>query len=291
MNLLRAFWHSPTALDWAFRVLVVIGLLVNVWLVVVWLAQQPAFVLRSVVVTASHSEQGLRHVSEADIRQALETGLVTHTFHSSLQPAAQQLAAHPWVRQVTLRRAWPNRLLIRIEEHQPIAAWSDGRLLNQQGELFVGEKTAALEDAETLYQCRLVDLTGPLGSHQRVLGRALATETLLAQHGRRLEAVSLTAQASWSIRLDEDLLVLLGREDLSTDWQVRLGQAMESLPRLDHWLDQSNSADALSRVDLRYANGFSYATESRPPDARSALRMRPVPSCLKHYRQGSRHAA
>lgn len=290
MNLLRAFWHSPAALNWAFRLLISAGLIGTLWLAGLWISQQPVFALRSVVVTAAEAD-GLRHISEADLRQALEAGQVSHILASSLQPAQQTLSAHPWVRQVSLRRVWPSRLLVRIEEHRPIAAWSDGQLLNQQGEIFVGEKSAALDDAETLYHCRLVELSGPVGSHGRVLSRALATEDLLTQHGQTLASLTLSPQASWLIRLDDDLSVLLGREDLATDWQTRLGQALESLPKLDQWVGQSAPDARLLRLDLRYANGFAFATQPKAGTTGSQTTTEVNPSCLKHYRQGSRHAA
>jgi hypothetical protein len=29
----------------------------------------------------------------------------------------------PWVRQATLRRIWPDRLAVHLDEHQPVALW------------------------------------------------------------------------------------------------------------------------------------------------------------------------
>ena len=85
----------------------------------------------------------LRHIQEADLRLALAGGLQGTTLTAPLGMVQGQLASHPWVRQVSIRRIWPNRLLVRLEEHQPMASWEDGRFFNRQGELFLGEESAA----------------------------------------------------------------------------------------------------------------------------------------------------
>lgn len=42
----------------------------------------------------------------------------------------------PWVREVSVRRQWPDKIEITIEEHQVIARWGNIGLVNDKGELF-----------------------------------------------------------------------------------------------------------------------------------------------------------
>ena len=41
-----------------------------------------------------------------------------------------------WVRNVDVRRVYPNEVSITIEEHQPVAIWNNKRYINNFGELF-----------------------------------------------------------------------------------------------------------------------------------------------------------
>ncbi len=62
----------------------------------------------------------------------------------------------PWVRKVALRRQWPRRLEVTIEEHSPLARWNDAGLVNAQGEVFVAD-----------YDGELPQFDGPEGSAAR----------------------------------------------------------------------------------------------------------------------------
>ncbi len=296
MNLLRSLWHSPSLLNGLTRALIVIATLALLWILAYWVSSQPVFALRVVQVetmgTDKTPDSVLRHVQESDLRQALGAGGFEHALRSPLEPGQSVLMTHPWVRQVAMRRVWPNRLVVRIEEHQPIASWSDGRLLNRYGELFVGERTAASEDAEEIYQCRLINLSGPVGSHLRVLERAVDVDAVLSAYSLSLDSLTLSAQASWSLALEGGPDFSLGREDLPTDWRSRATLAAQTLARVEKWVATNQPSAQVARIDLRYANGFAFSTQpshSRRQPVRE--RAASTPSCLHHYRQGTAHAA
>ena len=43
------------------------------------------------------------------------------------------------MRNVSLRRQWPRRLEVTVEEHVPLARWNDAALVNTDGEMFVAD--------------------------------------------------------------------------------------------------------------------------------------------------------
>jgi cell division protein FtsQ len=292
MDSLRSLWHSPlalqrlsTALVWAAGLSLVIGL-------GHWLASRPAFALRMVEVQAVGAP--MRHVQEADIRLAFANGLSGTTLTAPLHEIQSRLAAHPWVRQVSIRRIWPNRLLVRVEEHQPLASWEDGRFFNQQGELFLGEESAAHEDARRVYGCLLPALSGPVGTESRVLGRALDIQSLMeaANAGPAdLTGVMLTPHFAWRLTLSSGMSVELGRDSLGADWRLRLGHFLESRD----WLQARLAREAGERptaVDLRYANGYAYRAVSMGQAAPTAQKASPpasAVSCLRHFQQEFPH--
>jgi cell division protein FtsQ len=162
----------------------------------------------------------------------------------------------PWVRRAEVRRVWPNTLRISIEEHQALAIWNDGRLVNVQGELFTANVAEALVDAE------LLEFAGPPGSEAAVTQRWQELRAWLAPLQLEPRAVTLSARYAWSARLDNGMTLLLGRE-----------QGMPLGDRVARWVQAHPlAASRLSReviaVDLRYPNGF--AVHAPGATARSA---------------------
>ena len=74
------------------------------------------------------------------------------------------LGALPWVRKVAVRRSWPDRLDVAIEEHVVLARWGEDRLVNIQGEVFEG-------GAEESERRALPLLFGPAASEHQVAER------------------------------------------------------------------------------------------------------------------------
>lgn len=276
MDSLRQLWNSPPALNRFAAALMSTAVVILLALGVYSIASRPAFAVRQVDIQSAGAP--LRHVQEADLREALRSGLAGTTLTAALGGVREKIDAHPWVRQVTIRRIWPNRLLIQIEEHQPIASWGDGRFFNRQGELFVGEANGVMDDATDHYQCLLPELEGPVGSQARVLERAMQASVLLEANGHRLNAMALGSQYAWQLRINNGLVVEIGRDAIGTDWQVRLQQMAESLS----WLNaQVRSEGRLARIDLRYANGYAYRLGSTVES--SSERPAAPTSCFQYF--------
>jgi len=276
MNSVRQLWNSASALNRLAAALTSTAVLILLALGVYLIASRPAFAVRQVDIQSAGAP--LRHVQEADLREALRSGLAGTTLTAALGGVRERIDAHPWVRQVTIRRIWPNRLLIQIEEHQPIASWGDGRFFNRQGELFVGEANGVMDDAADHYQCLLPELEGPVGSQARVLERAMQASVLLEANGHRLHGMALGSQYAWQLRINNGLLVEIGRDAIGTDWQVRLQQLAESLS----WLSaQVRSEGRLARIDLRYANGYAYRLGSMAEP--STDRAGAAKSCFQYF--------
>lgn len=282
MNPLRALWLSPAWLNRLAMGLLVFGLASLLLAGLLWMAQREGFRLKAVEVAAPKT--GLRHVQDADIREALERGLAGSVLATPLPPIRDSLHDHPWVREVSLRRVWPNRFYIQIEEHEPVAAWRDGRLLNRQGELFTADRAWSQAESEALYGCRLIELSGPEGSHSRVLARAAAAQRLVEPFGLSLHAVSLSEQYAWQIRLSSGTELALGQDELPTPWDQRLSALGKVLQRV-----AARPESGFARVDLRYANGFAFVPAGA---SQTAARTSPMPSnCLNRLLQGQEHAA
>jgi len=82
------------------------------WVAVAWIVRQPAFGFREVVVTAP-----LQRASAAHLEAVVREELAGTFFTMDLERARGALAQVPWVRNVALRRQWPHRLEVTVDEH------------------------------------------------------------------------------------------------------------------------------------------------------------------------------
>jgi cell division protein FtsQ len=291
MSWIGRFWNSPPALHWASSFLIQVSALAGLLVAAVWLAGQPVFALRSVQVLSTGPE--IHHLSEDEVRQSVLSTSVGTALTRPLADLQSSLQAYPWVRQASVRRVWPNRLMIWIEEHQPVAIWTDGRLINQQGELFWVEQSPRA--VGLVPGCRLPTLSGPVGSHDRVLARAQSLEQLLAAQGFSLAWLSLSDQFSWRAALHRGPELILGRDTLPRSYEDRAQAFTQHLAWLNQSLQPSASGAGRAAVhvtsaDLRYANGFAFRAapvatrQTREGDAESADQ----PNCLVFNREGRR---
>jgi cell division protein FtsQ len=162
-------------------------------------------------------------------------------FGMNLDEVRRLVAELPWVRRVEVRREWPDRIVVRVEEHRPLGRWSATRLVSERGELFDGTSDAALPQ-----------LAGPPGSEREVTRRYLATRELLAPLGVEPVQVALSARYAWQVQLSNGLVLELGRDQARSPVDERLARFVAAYPRIVGSLNRR-----LDYVDLRYPNGFA----------------------------------
>lgn len=214
-----------TALYSAAALAALYGLLVTVM-------HLPVFALRAIDISGETSRTTREQVA------ALVTERVRGTFFTlDLESARSSFESLPWVRRANLRRMWPDRIEVRLEEHVALARWRDAGLVNVYGEVF---QATASE--------RLPLFSGPDGSAPEIAEQYRAFVPLLARIGRVPVEIRLSARRAWEVRLDDGHLLELGRQDVSGRLARYVGVYQRTLARLP---------PAPYRVDLRYSNGFA----------------------------------
>lgn len=142
-----------------------------------------------------------------------------------------------WVRNVSVRREFPDTLVVSLEEHQVLARWNDSMLINAFGEVF---------DAKA--EQNLPEFHGPEGSEAEVASNYDRFSNELAAVGVEIEEVNLSERHAWQLNLSNGVVVELGREDI----QSRLARFVEVYP-----YSLAHHAGKFKYVDLRYRNGFA----------------------------------
>ena len=183
-----------------------------------------------------------QRTSRAELEAALPR-ISGNFFAADLAEVRASVEKLPWVRHVAVRRVWPGRLEISIEEHVALARWGDDALVNTFGERFIGKTQEALPT-----------FIGPPGTQAEVARRYARFSAIVAPLGTRIERVALSARHAWQLRLANGLHLALGRD--AEQAESRLRRFVEVYPTVKNKNEY---------VDLRYPNGFAV----RVPDLKS----------------------
>ncbi len=151
----------------------------------------------------------------------------------------RQLEKLPWVRSVSVRREYPNRLAVTFEEHSAVARWNDVALVNRQGEVFYGET------AEKLPKFFGVD-----GSSHEVLQQYAKFSEQLSPLNLGLTELTLSPRHAWRLNLSNAMVVELGRESMEQRLARFVSVYRYSLLPIDGGLNKTV-------VDMRYRYGFT----------------------------------
>jgi len=175
-----------------------------------------------------------KNIHRAELEKALPR-VSGNFFAADLTEVRASLERLPWVRHVAVRRMWPGRLEITIEEHVALARWGDDALVNTYGERFVGKTQAALPT-----------FIGPAGTQAEVAKRYARFNAIVAPLDTKVDRIALSARHAWQLRLSNGLHLALGRDaDLA---ESRLRRFVEVYPTVKNKNEY---------VDLRYPNGFA----------------------------------
>jgi len=237
------FWDRPVLINLLADLLLLAGGVLLAWAGTMALQRLPVFPLRQLVVATP-----LDQVSRAQIEYTARGALAGNFFSVDLDTAQAAFERMPWVRTATVRRLWPDGIELNLEEHRAAARWTpqegEARLINTHGEVFLASSREALPL-----------LTGPEGSASRVLARYTEFSDSLGTIGRKPVAVHLSAREAWQIRLDDGVLLELGRDQTRHPLTERLDRFTS------HYAAASTAAGgrlhAVGVVDMRYPNGFA----------------------------------
>jgi cell division protein FtsQ len=204
-------------------------------------------------------EGELQRTPLSAVQAAAQQAVRGNFLAADLGAARQAFEDLPWVRHAVVRRVWPATLVVRLDEHQPVALWlrlEDGdavtanntpeRLVNRQGEVFeanLGEVGAEL----------LPLLTGPEGRSGEMLAMFRRLQAVFGDGGMVVQSLHLSGRGSWRVETDGGATVELGRgsEDEVVERTRRFASTVAVARR------QNFGGAALESADLRHGNGYA----------------------------------
>lgn len=245
--------------------LVIIG--VSFWIVntlLNWMNNPEQAVLSQLSVTGDR-----QYTTDDDIREAvLALGLPDTFIGQDVDAIRQEVLRIPWIKQVSVRKQWPDKLIINVVEYRPVAYWNDAFLLDEQGLLFsLPQNRITNKPLPSLY--------GPENTEGNVLAmyqylKQLLYRQLLVDHTLLvIHSINVNERYSWTLKLkpciqiannatanqlicenEQYMKVILGREQI----EHRLNRFILLYPKIKA---QTASDEIIDVVDLRYNNGAS----------------------------------
>ncbi|WP_392566791.1 FtsQ-type POTRA domain-containing protein [Utexia brackfieldae] len=236
----------------------------TVWVVdslVRWLDNPEQAVLSQLTITGDR-----QFTRDQDIREAiLSLGLPDTFVGQDVDVIQQEVLRLPWIKQVSVRKQWPDKLIVNILEYHPIAHWNDAFLLDEQGTVFsLPPDRLSQQDLPLLY--------GPENKEPSVLEMYQHFSTLMAQMRNDqdqvklvMTSISVNERYSWSAKIkpcikttnkeqgllcmdNQNIDIIIGRKKLDD----RLKRFMMIYPEIQA---QTTADERIHIVDLRYDNG------------------------------------
>ncbi|RZT94950.1 cell division protein FtsQ/DivIB [Rivibacter subsaxonicus] len=210
-----------------------------------WLMRLPLFTLAAVQVDGELSRN-----NGATIRANALPRLQGNFFTLDLAKAQAAFESVPWVRRATVRRIWPDKIAVTLEEHRVAAWWhqdeGENKLVNRQGEVFQANPGDVEDEG-------LATLDGPDEPSAAVMLAMLQRlQPALVELDARIDSLRLSPRGSWQIELDSGAEIELGRGDEAAVL-ARLQAFVATLAQV-----QSRFGNrALAAADLRHADGYA----------------------------------
>ncbi len=213
---------------------------------VLWLMRSPLWPIRAIQIDGD-----LARNSVPTIRANAAPLLAGNFFSVDLQQGRAAFETVPWVRRAVVRRVWPDRLAVRLEEHRAAALWEGGeaessadRLVNSYGEVFEANVGDVEDDGLPVF-------AGPEGSAAQMLALYRRLQGALARLDLGVLRVELSGRGSWRVELDSGAALELGR-----------GSEDELMARSERFVRTYTQVAArwhqpLLYADLRHADGYA----------------------------------
>jgi cell division protein FtsQ len=225
-------WNKPKLLNWIASFLFASAIVVTLYTLLYVVVHLPIFPLREVKVQGH-----LDHVTNEQVKLIVERHLKGNFFTLNLERTRDAFEKLPWARNVSVRRRWPDQIVVVIEEHQALARWGNIALVNTHGELFHAASDAALP---VFY--------GPGDGVLAVTSEYSSYREILKKADFQIEQVSLSPRRAWEIKTNDGMLIALGRVDMQSRLETFVKSYNSTLKQLNVKIDYA---------DLRYPNGFA----------------------------------
>lgn len=178
-----------------------------------------------------------QHIDKEQVDLIANEYIEGNFFSINLDQTRQAFKKLAWIREIAIRKKFPDTLEVTIEEHKPIARWGRIGLVNNYGEIF----NAASQDELPLfigYENFVKEMTLKFMEMNKILSKELM----------QVGTITLSERLSWEVITDNQVRVILGKDNIIKKLNLFTNNYQNILAELKNRIEY---------VDLRYKDGFS----------------------------------
>jgi len=195
---------------------------------------------KNLTITSVEVKGDLNILDKKQLQPVIEPFTKTNLYLLDEKALETAIENNPWVHSASMTKIWPDKLVVKIFEQQPVAFWGSNEMLAQNGKII----KASLEKKKGVL---------PLLYSPNDKGRNMATGFLkirkwLKDFPLKMVEFKEDARGSWQIKLDNGITLKIGREHQ----EKRLRRFMVGYNQ-----SLKDVINNVKIVDLRYTNGFA----------------------------------
>lgn len=209
-----------------------------------WVLSHPLFSIQSISVQGEVSRN-----NAVTFKANVMPKLIGNFFTLDLEEAREAFESMPWVRSAVIRRDYPNRLRVLLQEHHPVALWGEedaNTMVNEQGQVFEANVEEEVAD--------LPRMKGPDGQSAEVLQMYRALRPSFLAVDMEMDQLELTPRGSWRVLTQSGAQIELGRGT-----EAEIGERLQVFFRTLSQITAryGRTPTSLAGADLRHKDGYA----------------------------------
>ena len=162
------------------------------------LAQNERFAVRSIEL-----KNEPQYVTHSEILEVVKTHLNKGFFRLDVEAIQKSILTLPWVSEVKVKRVWPDKVAIEIQEHVALACWNDKGILTTEGYIFYPNPNTISE--------KLPKFSGEGNRAKEMLQQYFSALEQLTPIGLMVKSMALSPTGTWQMVLDNEIGIILGK--------------------------------------------------------------------------------
>ncbi|MDB2705332.1 cell division protein FtsQ/DivIB [Pseudomonadota bacterium] len=225
------------AISWLLwlRLTTMLAVISTVIVGIFWLQKDDTLPILHVTVDGD-----FKHVDKAKLVEAVKPYVTGSFINIDVVKLREAGEAAPWVKQVQVKRSWPDTIHLVVEEQRAIANWDNHALVNSDGELFFPAKDSFTKG--------LAVLEGPEMTSKLMVKNYMEVSQRLKSIDLMITRITMDKRRSWTLKMKKGMTVKLGRADSKRRLERFISVYKSQLSQLEN---------KINIIDMRYTNGLT----------------------------------
>jgi len=189
----------------------------------------------------------LKYLQVSEIENAIAKNVSGGFFEIDLEKIKHSASQIAWVDDVSVKRLWPDTLVMTVKEKVAVAQWGKDKLVTARGVIF--EPTTKKPESLPL-------LNGPANRSLEIVEYFINESSRFKKQKLIINEMLVDERGSWMVRFEDGLKVELGNKDVKIKFN-RLARYVKKITEIKGMPET---------IDLRYQNGMAVSWKNSTED-------------------------